>query len=685
MEPREKAAQLPDSPGVYIFKDAGGTVIYVGKATSLRSRARSYFLESRWTDAKTGSLAREIADLDTMVVDNPREALALEHSLIKRYRPKFNVLLRDDKTYPYIKLTAAEKYPRVYFTRRVKKDGSLYFGPFFPASLARRILHFIHKRFLVPSCGVDLTKAHPRPCLQYYIKRCLGPCVAGLTTDEEYAQATRDAKLFLEGRRHDLTKSLEERMTAAAEKEQYEQAASYRDLIRTLEDIEERQRIAAVQGDDTDVLAFYAEPPLVAANLFHLRGGRVVDRREFYWEDLEDFESQEFVTSLLRQLYLESDYLPRMIHVPEDFEDRQLLEETFSEKSGHRVEIVTPQRGTKRAFLDLVENNAKHSFEQRFRVLTPNSKAIAEAVQNALDLPEEPRRIESFDISHMQGTDTVASMVVWEAGRMKKSDYRKFIIRGEALNPSPDAAATDATRAQQVSGANTPSKSIEPITLSPVPSELIPQEKVEILPILQKLRPIPPGQNDDFASMREAVTRRYRRLQEEQKPLPSLILIDGGIGQLHAAAEALEALQIINQPLASIAKKEEILYVYGREDEPCILDRHSPVLHLIQQIRDETHRFAVTFHRLRRAKRQTRSALNDIPGVGPLTARKLLRAFGSVANLRRADLESLAKVVGAKTAARLQGQLAKLPASRIGAVAEDALAENETAPESTRL
>ena len=684
MEPREKAAQLPDSPGVYIFKDAGGTVIYVGKATSLRSRARSYFLESRWTDAKTGSLAREIADLDTMVVDNPREALALEHSLIKRYRPKFNVLLRDDKTYPYIKLTAAEKYPRVYFTRRVKKDGSLYFGPFFPASLARRILHFIHKRFLVPSCGVDLTKAHPRPCLQYYIKRCLGPCVAGLTTDEEYAQATRDARLFLEGRRHDLTKSLEERMTDAAEKEQYEQAASYRDLIRTLEDIEERQRIAAAQGDDTDVLAFYAEPPLVAANLFHLRGGRVVDRREFYWEDLEDFESQEFVTSLLRQLYLESDYLPRMIHVPEDFEDRQLLEETFAEKSGHRVEIVTPQRGTKRAFLDLVENNAKHSFEQRFRVLTPNSKAIAEAVQNALDLPEEPRRIESFDISHMQGTDTVASMVVWEAGRMKKSDYRKFIIRGEVASTSSDAAPV-ATAARPAEESNTPSESVEPIILSPVPAELIPQEKVEILPILQKLRPIPPGQNDDFASMREAVTRRYRRLQEEQKPLPSLILIDGGIGQLHAAAEALEALQIINQPLASIAKKEEILYIYGREDEPCILDRHSPVLHLIQQIRDETHRFAVTFHRLRRAKRQTRSALNDIPGVGPSTARKLLRAFGSVANLRRADLESLAKVVGAKTAARLQGQLAKLPASRIGAVAKDALPENETAPESTRL
>src|SRR5467141_1618589 len=431
MEPREKAASLPESPGVYLFKDAAGKVVYVGKARSLRNRVRSYFLESRWVDAKTGSLAREIADLETILVENEREALALENNLIKQYKPKFNVMLRDDKTYPYIKLTLYEKYPRVYFTRRVKKDGSLYFGPYFPASLARRILHFVHKRFLVPSCTVDLTRSHPRPCLQYYIKRCLGPCVAGLTTDDRYAEAARDVRLFLEGRRRDLIKSLEERMAAAAEKELFEQAAAYRDLLRTLEDIEERQRIAAAQGDDTDVLAYYAEPPLVAADLFHLRGGRVVDRREFYWEELQEFDPQEFVTSLLKLLYLEAEYLPKAIHVSADFEDRELLETTLTERAGHKVEIFTPQRGTKRAFLDLVESNAKHSFEQRFRVLKPTSKAIGEALQNALNLAEEPRRIESFDISHIQGTDTVASMVVWEKGRMKKSDYRKFIIRGE--------------------------------------------------------------------------------------------------------------------------------------------------------------------------------------------------------------------------------------------------------------
>ncbi len=602
MEPREKAAALPESAGVYLFKDASGAVLYVGKAGSLRSRVRSYFLESRWMDAKTGSLVREIADLETIVVDNEREALALENNLIKRYHPKFNVLLRDDKTYPYIKFTAAEKYPRVYFTRRIKKDGSLYFGPYFPAGLARRILHFIHKRFMVPSCTVDLTRNHPRPCLQYYIKRCQGPCVNGLTTDERYAEAARDARLFLEGRRHDLMKSLEERMAAAAEQELFEQAAAYRDLLRTLEDIEERQRIAAAQGDDTDVFAYYAEPPLVSANLFHLRGGRVVDRREFYWEDLKEFDPHEFVPSLLKQFYLEAEYLPKAIHVPIDFEDRALLEETLTERAGHKVEIFTPQRGSKRAFLDLVENNAKHSFEQRFRVLKPSSKAIGEAVQNALNLMEEPRRIESFDISHIQGTDTVASMVVWEDGRMKKSDYRKFIIRGDGGNGAAGGA----------------------------------------LPVL--------GQNDDFASMREAVTRRYRRVLEEKGPMPSLILIDGGIGQLHAAAQALESLQIINQPMASIAKKEEILYILGQENEPCILDRHSPVLHLIQQIRDETHRFAVSFHRQRRGKRQTKTALSDIPGVGPRTIQKLLREFGSIANLRRAGKEKLSGVVSEKVA-----------------------------------
>jgi excinuclease ABC subunit C len=603
MELREKVEQLPTQPGVYLFQDAAGTILYVGKARSLRSRVKSYFLESRWQDAKTGSLVREIADLEFIVVDNEKEALALENNLIKRHKPKFNVLLRDDKTYPYIRYTAYEKYPRVYVTRRLKKDGSIYFGPYFPASLAYRLVHLIHKHFLVPSCTVDLTRRHPRPCLQYYIHRCLGPCVEALVPDDRYAEAARDVRLFLEGRRNDLARSLQERMERASSEERYEEAAGYRDLLRTLAEMEERQKIAAAEGDDTDVLAWYAEPPQVAVNLFHLRGGRAVDRRDFYWEDLEEFEPAEFVPSLLKQLYLDATYFPRYIHTPMDFEERSLLEEVLGEGAGHRVEILNPQRGQKHAFLELVEKNAKHSFMQRFRVSRPTSKAIAAALESALGLPEPPKRIECFDISHIQGSDTVASMVVWEDGRMKKSDYRKFIIRGEAMPEGP--------------------------------------EKSRGL-----LR-------DDFASMREAVERRYSRLQQENKPLPSLILIDGGIGQLHAAAQALEKLEIINQPVTSIAKKEEILYVVGREDEPVVLDHHSPVLHLIQQIRDETHRFAVTFHRQRRSSRRLRTSLVEIPGVGERTAQRLLRRFGSVARLRQLSVDQLAKEVSRTQAQRV--------------------------------
>src|SRR6202167_2939123 len=480
MELREKVAQLPTQPGVYLFQDAGGKILYVGKANSLRSRVRSYFLESHWQDAKTGSLVRQIADLDCIVVDNEREALALENNLIKRHKPKFNVLLRDDKTYPYIRYTAFEKYPRVYVTRRLNKDGSIYFGPYFPARLAYQLVNLIHKHFLVPSCTVDLSRQHPRPCLQYYIHRCLGPCVEGLVPGERYADAARDVRLFLEGRRSDLSRSLKERMQAASDQQHYEEAAGFRDLLRTLDEMEERQKIAAAEGDDTDVLAWYAEPPQIAVNLFHLRGGRVVDRRDFYWEELEEFDPAEFLPSLLKQLYLDAAYLPRYINAPMGFEDCELLEEVLTERAGHRVEIMNPQRGQKHAFLELVERNAKQSFIQRFRVLKPSSKAIVEALEAALGLPAAPERIECFDISHIQGSDTVASMVVWESGRMKKSDYRKFIIRGEAM--------ADCT------------------------------EKSDC-----RLR-------DDFASMQEAAERRYHRLQNEGKPLPSLILIDGGIG-----------------------------------------------------------------------------------------------------------------------------------------------------------
>jgi len=613
MDLRDKVSEFPVEPGVYLFKDAAEKIIYVGKAKLLRHRVKSYFLDSRQLDAKTGSLVREIAEAEYIVVDNEREALALENNLIKQHKPKFNILLRDDKTYPYICFTAAEAFPRVFVTRRLEKNGSLFFGPYFPASLAHRIVHFINRYFGIPSAKMEMNRPHTRAWLEFYLNRGLGPAATGQTLEERYAEAARDTRMFLDGRRRDLVKSLEERMQRAATDERFEAAAGYRNLIRTVADMEERQKIAAAAGDDIDVLAWHAEPPQVAANVFHLRGGRVVDRRDFYWEDLAEFEPAEFVTSLLKQIYLEAKYVPRFIHVPMEFEELELLEAVFSENIAHRVEIVAPQRGPKRAFLDLVETNSKHSFTQRFRVMKPTAEVIAEALEMALGLPATPKRIESFDISHIQGSDTVASMVVWENGRMKKSDYRKFIIRGTAGNQG-EAPGT-------------------------LPAEE--NQEAELL-------------RDDFASMREAVGRRYRRLIEEKRPMPSLVLIDGGIGQLHAAAEALEKANIIGQPLASIAKKEEILYVYGHEDEPIRLDHRSPILHLVQQIRDETHRFALTFHRLRRTKGRLRTSLTEVPGIGPQTARKLLKRFGSLARLRQMSAEELAAEIPKPTAERLQ-------------------------------
>jgi excinuclease ABC subunit C len=629
MDLAQKIRTLPISPGVYLYKNAEGEVIYVGKAKNLRSRVASYFHEGRWEDAKTGTLVREAVDVDYLVLANNKEALALENHLIKQKKPRFNILLRDDKTYPYIKLTLGERFPRVYVTRRLRKDGSAYYGPYFPANLAYRIVDLIHRHFLVPSCKVDLTRFHPRPCLQFYIKRCLGPCVEGLTSPEIYQEAVRDVKLFLEGRQTDLVKSLRARMAEAANAQEFERAAKCRDLISTVEQLQEKQRIAAVEGDDADVFGYHYENEMVAVNLFHMRGGKVLDRREFFWEELPEFAEPtwdrvsdpvmagqrptqfnpgELFSALLKQLYLGQPYVPRNIYVPVDFEDREELEDALSEQlageggRATRVHIAVPQRGDKRELIDLAGNNAKQSYDQRFRVMKPNARLIQEAFQDALALPELPKRIECFDISHIQGAETVASMVVWEDGKMKKSDYRKFII-----------------------------KTVEGV--------------------------------DDFASMREVVTRRYKRLQEEKKLLPSLVLIDGGIGQLHAAAQALEALEIINQPLASIAKREEIIYVFGQEDDPVVLDHHSPVLHLVQMIRDEAHRFAVTFHRKRRQIRDRATELREIPGVGESTTRRLLEHFGSLQAVKQADVAALSAVV---TKSQAEAILEHFRSARVG-------------------
>ncbi len=622
MDLTEKIRTIPLQPGVYLYKNAEGEVIYVGKAKNLRARVRSYFQEGVGeANAKTGSLLREAVDVEYIVVANNKEALALENNLIKQKKPRFNILLRDDKSYPYIKLTLGERYPRVYVTRRLRKDGSNYYGPYFPGNLAYRIVDLIHRSFLIPSCKVDLTRYHLRPCLQFYIKRCLGPCVQDLTTPDAYLEAVRDVQLLLEGRQTDLAKSLRVRMDEAAIQQEYERAARYRDMLSTVAQLQEKQRMAAAEGDDQDVFGYHFENDMLAVNVFHMRGGKILDRREFFWEELPEiavpapaaegtpevsgaqpppaavntaevghatqttlFHPGEFFSALMKQVYIDQQYVPRDILSPVDFEDRTELEELLSEKRGSKVEILVPQRGEKRSLIDLAAQNAKQSFDQRFRVMKPQAKAVQEALQDALGLPEIPKRIECFDISHIQGSETVASMVVWEDGKMNKNEYRKFIVR-------------------TVTGA------------------------------------------DDFASMREVVTRRYKRLRDEDKPFPSLVLVDGGLGQLHAAAQSLEELGITNQPLAAIAKKEEIIYVFGQEDDPVVMDRHSPVLHLVQMVRDESHRFAVTFHRKRRQMRDRKSELLEIPGVGERTRQRLLQHFGSVRAVQQADAAALGAVL----------------------------------------
>ncbi|ACO34289.1 MULTISPECIES: excinuclease ABC subunit UvrC [Acidobacterium] len=640
MDLQEKIRTLPTGPGVYLYKNADGEVIYVGKAKNLRSRVRSYLLEASQANAKTGSLMREAVDLDYITVGNEHEALALENNLIKQRKPRFNVLLRDDKTYPYVKLTLGDRYPKVFVTRRLRKDGAAYYGPFFPGNLAYRIVDLIHRSFLLPSCKVDLSRYHARACLQYYIKRCLGPCVKHLTTPEAYREAVRDAQWFLEGRGADLERSLEVRMQEAAAAEQFELAAKYRDLLVTLHQLQEKQRVASADDDDADVFGYHYENGMLAVNLFHMRGGKMVDRREFFWEELPEFmeegaqeeevlpaqaegrgevqvelrfEPGAFFSALLKQIYIEQPYVPRSIYVPVNFADREALAGLLAEQTHHRIELAVPQRGDKRSLVDLAGQNARQSYEQRFRVMQPNQKAIQEALQDALMLEELPRRIECFDISHIQGAETVASMVVWENGAMKKADYRKFQIK----------------------------------TVSGV---------------------------DDFASMREVLTRRYRRVIEEKQAMPDVILIDGGIGQLRAAAAALEELGQTTQTVASIAKREEIIYLYGHEDEPIVLERRSPVLHLVQRIRDESHRFAIAYHRKRREMRDRDSELLEIPGVGTRTRTRLLEHFGSLRGVRKADVEALTAVVPRPTAeaiaAHFQGEKAE-PEAAAGLVRID--------------
>jgi excinuclease ABC subunit C len=591
---KEKLETVPARPGVYLFKDKEGKVLYVGKARVLRDRVRQYFQPSRPADAFGGDLVAEIADLDLALTDNEMEALALENNFIKRHQPKYNVRLRDDKNHPYLKLTLAEEYPRLHIVRRVAEDGNAYGGPYIPASMGRRTAAVVHKVFGIRSCKETLNGRRPRPCLQFQIHRCLAPCVVEICTPERYRQSAQDARLFLEGRTEEVLRRLEAQMDAAAAEDRFEEAATLRDQIRTLERLETPQKITTTDIEERDVFGAHVEWGRAALQVFSVREGKVVSREGFLLDHVA--EPERFLSQAVQQYYADGRQVPREILIPADVPDRELLEQWLTARRGTNVRMRVPVRGEKVRLLDLVLRNARLAYDLEWRHPRKQSQEILRALRDALDLEVEPRRIECFDVSNIQGSDIVASMVAFEEGLPKKSDYRKFRIRGVGAVP------------------------------------------------------------DDCASMREVVFRRYKRLLEEGKELPDLVLIDGGKGQLTAAMSALEELGIGDQPVASLAKKEEVIFLPGR-DLPVVLPRDSPVLQLVQRVRDEAHRFAVGFHRARRSRRTLHSELDDIAGVGPVKRRKLLSRFGSLRGVRGASQAELAAAVGATTAARIRAHL----------------------------
>lgn len=596
---KKRIKELPERPGVYLHKNVAGEVIYVGKARNLRNRVNSYLVGKGARDAKTMTLVNEIDVIDFLTTNNELEAILLENNLIKTHQPRYNILLRDDKTYPYIKVTTSEDYPRVVFTRRVdRKKGDLFFGPFF-AGTARRILKLIADQFKLRSCDLDIIEgksALTRPCLYYDMHQCLGPCVVGLTTTDAYREMTDDVVLFLGGKSRELQERLTGRMYRSAENENFELATYYRDLIRTVERIQAEQQVASAGREDVDVWGLYEEGTDVAVQLFVLRDGNVVDRRELFWEKVGDYEPAHFLGEVVQRYYQDNLFIPPEILIPFEIEDAELTSEWLTKQSNRKVSVRVPQRGKGVDRIELVNRNARLSHESRFRKSTQDRLQIAATrLGQLLGAPGEIERIESFDISNIQGSDSVAGMVVLDRGKFDKNQYRIFNIKS-------------------VVGA------------------------------------------DDFRSMAEAVDRRYRRLLDESKPLPDLILIDGGRGQLNAALTALKKLGIDEIAIAGLAKREEEIYLPDRE-EPLRLDKHDVALQLLQMVRDETHRFSVSSHRRRRSKRFLHSALDDMPGIGEKRRRLLIERFGSVSGVKQASAQDLMNVLGRKVGQTLYDEL----------------------------
>jgi excinuclease ABC subunit C len=606
---REQIARLPEQPGVYLYYDKKGDTIYVGKARALRDRTRSY-LGAYGMSPRHDALLDEAVRLEVIVTDSVVEALALENNLIKQRSPKYNILLRDDKNYPYLQLTTTEQFPRVMVARSVERDGNVYAGPFLPAKFARRTMGLTHKIFGIRSCNEVITGFRSRPCLEHDIGRCLAPCVVTVCTEQRYAIAVADTKLFLEGRNDELADQLKARMLEASSEQRYEEAAQLRDAMRTVQTLLERhQKMASAALGDRDVFGVKLGARGAVVQIFLVRGGRVIERIEFVWEAQAAGESEAAVIeAAIQQFYADQDPPPE-IHVPAVPGEQQLLEEWLGQKAGRKVRIVLPQRGDKKSMIELAQRNAALTYRTRFDAEATANYDALEVLQKVLRLPKLPRRIDCFDISTIQGAETVASMVVCEDGRMKKGEYRKFRVG----NREP--------------GTGNRKKNTVPVSRLPAPGRFL----------------------DDFAAMEQVVRRRYARVLENGGPFPDLIVIDGGKGQLNAAYAALETVGLSNLVAVGLAKKEELVFTRD-SDEPLALDPHGAALRLLQRIRDEAHRFAVTFHRQSRTKRDLQSELDSVPGIGLRRRKTLLTAFGSLSGVRRATREELARVVGAKAA-----------------------------------
>jgi excinuclease ABC subunit C len=659
---KARIARLPEQPGVYLYYNGAGETLYVGKARVLRDRVRSY-LGAHGVSPRIDALLAEAQDLEVIVTDSVMEALALENHLIKQRAPKYNILLRDDKNYPYLQLTTGEAFPRVLVARRVERDGHFYAGPFLPASLGRRTMNLTHRLFGIRSCNEIITGERGRPCLEYDIKRCLAPCVREICSEEEYRVAVEHTRLFLEGRNEELLETMRHRMADAAAEERFEQAAQLRDAIRVIETLRTRQqKMAGVELGDRDAFGLKAGPAGAVVQIFQVRGGKVVERIELVTEGSGlglaggDDSSQaampradvDILQAAVQQFYGDR-VAPPEVHLPVAFDstDAEMIEGWLSAGAGRRVRLVVPKRGEKRGLLDLAARNAEVAYQQRFNENVAAHYDALETLRAVLALPSVPRRIECFDISTIQGSETVASLVVCEDGRMKRSEYRKYRIRGSWTELDPPSTGLGASGPQPVP-ARPMSGDVSAGADSAAPAAAASGESSSRAAAAGG-GGAPPAQNNDFAAMREVVLRRYRKLLEAGGPFPDLILIDGGKGQLSAAYSALEELGLGNLVAAGIAKKEELLFTRDRPDA-IGLARESPALLLIQRIRDEAHRFAVTFHRQSRTRRDLRSEVDRIAGIGPRRRRALLTAFGSLAGIRRATREELARVVGARCA-----------------------------------